>query len=97
MRLVILVLLLSNLTACALFERKPETAIVVPNRVVLNSESFTPCTKLKEFNLADNDMSPFITLLETIKENAIAYSDCAKKQENSIILLRKFSNIQEAK
>lgn len=95
MRLLLAALALSSLTACALFERKPDVAIVVPEKIQLNPESLVPCAKLKEFTMLENDMAPFITLLETIKDNAIIYNECAAKQSNSITLLKKFSNTKE--
>ncbi len=94
LRALLLVLLLSSLAGCSLFQRKqPETAVLVPEKVNINPESLEPCAPLKPLVVPDGDPQPFVAVLEHTKDNAVIYADCAKKQQNSIILLKKFGNI----
>lgn len=98
LRVLLLVLLLSNLTGCATWFRKNEgTAIIVPERVNISPESLEPCKPLKELTISDDDTAPFVTVLENVKDNAVIHADCAKKQQNSIELLKKFSNSNKDK
>lgn len=93
LRVLLLVILLSNLTGCALFEKKKDnTAVLVPEKVEINPESLKECSPLKELVISEQDIYPFVTVLDNIKENAIIYADCAKRQQNSVKLLKKFSN-----
>lgn len=98
LRALLLVLLLSNLTGCASWFKKQEgTAIIVPEKVNISPEALEACKPLKELSIASDDTAPFVTVLENIKDNAVLYADCAKKQQNSIELLRKFSNSDKDK
>jgi hypothetical protein len=92
LRVLLISLLLSNLAGCASWFKEPDIPIIVPDKVLLNPESLKECEPLIELFIAPTDTSPFVTVLETVKRNAVIYADCAAKQRNSVELLKKFSN-----
>lgn len=94
---LISVLLLSMLQGCGLWSsfQKPD-AIITEKTVQLDPKVFEPCTGLIPLPPTFS-VDPFGDILSNVQANADAYAACAKKQDDSIILLKKFSNIKEPK
>ncbi len=90
--LLIIILCLPFLTGCGLFHffDKPVPPIVPPNQVVqLDPKLYEPCAIALS---SLNSNASFEDLLSSKKEDVKIYSECANKQNASIILLKKFSN-----
>ena len=91
-KVLIMVFLLSLLQGCAFsdFFRKRDDPIIPPDvKVKLDPKALEPCASLPI--LTDRTPEGLLTNTQNI---VLTYYDCAKKQENSIILLKGFSNAE---
>ena len=95
MKLFLGLILVSSLSGCALFKTKAEPAIVTPEQVEVDPRALQPCKPLVQLDTTKEDL--FIALLDNTAANTAVYLDCVKKQNNSIELLKKFSNKKETK
>lgn len=83
-------LALALLSGCSLFPTKKDV-IITDREVRLNPAALSPCADL----IALPEGGNFDTVLYVTIANAELYVDCKKKQDNSIILLKQFSNSKE--
>jgi len=87
MKFIPILILSFLLTSCALF-KKDEILPISPKAVIhLDSEVLQPCALLKE----DIIILTFEDSLTEYGNLATSYSICAKKQNNSIKLLKQFA------
>jgi len=90
-RILSSIVLCISLSGC-IWATKHEATI--PEKVVkLDPQVYQPCKSLSL--LPDN--ASFEELAATTATNFLVYSDCKAKQDNSIILLKQFSNYKEPK
>lgn len=89
MKFIPIIILSIFLQGCVLF-KKPDPIINTPAVVSIDSEILQLCPLLKENTLVDT----FEDALVVYGDLAIAYGNCAKKQENSVKLLKQFGNIK---
>jgi len=92
--LLVGLLLAISLTACGHTEK-----IIVPpeSKVNVNQEALQPCAPLEKLpELTYTDLERDMQLvLGTSAVNAIIYSTCKNKQNDSIKLLKEFANIKD--
>jgi hypothetical protein len=89
MKKYISILALVLLTGCSLFPKKD--VIITDREVRINPAALAPCADLI---LLPEDGN-FDTVLSVTIANAELFLDCKKKQNNSIILLKQFSNTKK--
>lgn len=90
MKILYILALCIGLSSCGLFPKKPD--VIITEKVVrIDPRALESCKDL------ENVIEPvtFESLLITSINNAELYLDCRNKQENSIKLLKEFSNIKE--
>jgi hypothetical protein len=83
---IILSLLLSG---CSLFHNRP----VLPEEakvIVIDQEYYKECDPLKSL-----EVQTFESVLENVIDNVAIYKKCKDKQHNSILLLKKFTNVKD--
>lgn len=91
-----LILLLSSLLLVGCQTTKDSSAVINPvEKVKLNPRSLEPCAPLRAVKLPENGEDGFLYFLENHTANANMYAECASKQNNSIILLKRFANIKD--
>lgn len=92
MKIIPILALSLFLTGCGFFEkfRKPDTPVVAPQVVNIDSKALEECSFLKEDLVIRN----FEDSLNAYGDLAKLYADCANKQSSSIKLLKKFGNIK---
>ena len=90
MKLLLLVLSMT-LVGCATTNEN-KIAFVNTEKVNIAPEHLIPCSPLKLLP----EEAEFEDSLKLHVDNAVIYADCKRKQDNSITLLKKFSN-QEVK
>lgn len=95
-KLLLTLILLSSLTGCQIFKEKTPVINTI-EMVKLDPEALLPCDQLRALKLPDGTEDPFLYTLDNHRINSAAYAKCAMKQNNSIILLKRFSNIKENK
>ncbi len=93
---LITILLLSLLQGCSLFQKKiiPPDAIIDVKVVHVDPKALEPCKALLKLVVTEGRDS-FDALLEVDTANAEIHSQCSKKQDASIALIRKFANLPE--
>lgn len=92
LKVLFVVFLLSLLQGCAFldyFKKSDMPIIPSDKKVKLNATALEPCASLPTLT----DRTPE-GLLSNTQSIVLTYYDCAKKQENSIILLKEFSNAE---
>lgn len=95
--LLISVLLVSLLQGCAFDSYFCQRDATVPEKTVkLDPKVLEPCTGLIPLP-ATFSTDPFGDILANVQANADAYAVCSKKQDDSIVLLKKFANTKESK
>lgn len=83
----LLVVLSIILAGCAFAPSKP-LPIITPNIIHIDPRALEPCNNLIQLS----PTASFEELLGVLVSNAEIYLDCKNKQNNSIILLKEFSN-----
>lgn len=91
MKKYISILALVLLTGCSLFPQKD--VIITDREVRINPAALVPCADLVLLPEEGN----FDTVLSVTIANAELFLDCKKKQDNSITLLKQFSNTKKDK
>lgn len=89
-----LIVLLSSLLLTGCFATK---GVVLPEKVNIDPRALEACAPLKPLVIPADDPDPFVPVLENVKDNALLYSDCARKQNNSIKLLKSLGGIKDSK
>lgn len=93
--LLIMLLSISLLQGCALFQRKNPDAIITEKVVNIDPKALEPCSSLIKLDTIspDEDLSSALfKVLEVSTKNIEIASDCARKQDASIAILKKFAN-----
>lgn len=89
MKILVAILLSLSLSGCSWFTKPDAT---VPEKVVkLDARVLEPCADLN----AIPENASFEDLMNTTFANFQVYSECKAKQDNSIKLLKQFSNYKE--
>lgn len=89
MKIIPIIILSIFLQGCASF-KKPDIVINTPSVVTIDTEILQLCPLLKE----DAVISSFEDSITVYADLATAYGICAKKQSNSVKLLKQFGNIK---
>lgn len=87
MNKLLLIILASILIGCATTQ-PPGPTIVIDKVVHIDPRALQACEPL----VGLNSVASFEDILATSVQNMEIYADCKGKQDNSIILLKKFSN-----
>lgn len=91
MRLIPIIILSIFLTGCGIFEKRAEPPVIAPKVVRIDSEILQLCPLLKE----DIVIGTFEDSLIVYGDLAAQYGACAKKQANSVKLLKEFSGVSK--
>ena len=89
---ICIVLSLSLLQGCGFLQKKKPDATISEKVVYLDPKALEPCQPLLRLDLQGDS---FEDLLVVSVKNMAIYADCSGKQDNSIKLLREFSNNKE--
>lgn len=93
---LIIVLCLPMLTGCALFDffKKPDPPVITDKVVQIDPKLLEPCAPLVTLVIPQgaSDKEPFF--IDNLGQNASIYAECAKKQDASILIIKKFGNIK---
>lgn len=96
-----IVLCLPLLTGCAFldFFKKRDEPVIPQQRVVhIDPKLLEPCKPLIKLEKVDPKAVDFGNqVLTNLAANAQIYSECAKKQDGSIVLIKEFANLKEVK
>ena len=96
-----IVLCVPLLTGCALFDffKKREEPVIPRDRVVhVDPKLLEPCKPLVKLEKVDPKSVDFGNqVLTNLATNAAIYSECAKKQDGSITIIKEFANNKENK
>lgn len=92
----ILISLTALLTACA---TTPKMDVVIPGedkKIVLNPEVYAKCDPLLSLpKLNDGSSIDWDLVLAITVSNFEIHADCVKKQNNSIAIIKKLTNVRE--
>ena len=95
MRVFILSILLLLLTGCStLCTNYCESSLITTNTVNIDPRVLESC---KPQLLLDTSSITFEQVLLNVKENTFIYNECAGKQRDSVIIIKKFANIKDDK
>lgn len=90
MKIIPIIILSIFLSGC-IFPVKPDEPSMPPAKpVAIDKAALEPCALLKE----DIVLTSFPDLLVVYSDTATKYAECAKKQSNSIKLLKEFGGIK---
>lgn len=88
MKKLLIILCLAFLFGCT--TTKPSSPVIVDKKVYIDSSMLVPCPLL--------EVTTIFTIEEALLENIdlfLKYALCARKQDDSIKLLKEFGNIKE--
>lgn len=89
MKFLVSILLVLSLTGCATAEKICREAIITNDTVQIDPRSLAECAPLKY-----PSNKSFEAILEVTKDNTLIYNECASKQRDSVLIIKRFSNIK---
>lgn len=94
--ILIATLCLPLLTGCGILEifKKPDPPVITEKVVQVDPKLLEACKPLARLIIQQGASNVESILLDNIALNAELYAECAMKQDNSVIMLKKFGNIK---
>lgn len=92
-----IVLAVPLVTGCGVldFFKKKDAPIITDKRVNVDPKLLEPCKPLVTLSIPLGTKDPAPYLLDNLAANVELFDECSKKQDASILVIRKFSNTDE--